>query len=81
MVDWNGLGKSLILIGVLMAVVGGAILLAGQAGVATKGLSWFGRLPGDFLIKRDHVTFYFPLATSFLLSLVLTLVLYFLTNR
>ena len=79
--DWNGLGKTLILVGMLMAVAGGAILLWGQMGGTTKGLSWLGRLPGDFLIKREHVTFYFPLATSFLLSLVLTLVFYFLTNR
>lgn len=81
MADWNGLGKALILIGLLMAVAGGAVLLWGQMGGTTKGLSWLGRLPGDVLIKREHVTVYVPLTTSFLLSLVLTRVFYFLANR
>jgi hypothetical protein len=37
-------------------------------------LRWLGRLPGDILIQRDHFTFYFPLTTGLLVSLVLTLV-------
>ena len=41
----------------------------------------FGRLPGDFMVRRGNVSFYFPLATSLLLSVVLTLILYFLGRR
>ena len=40
------------------------------------GRDWLGRLPGDFSYQRGHFTFYFPLMTSLLLSVVLTLVLW-----
>ena len=64
-----GLGKTLIVIGLLVAVLGLLITLAGK-------LPWIGRLPGDITIKRDNFTFYFPLATSILLSLLLSFLLW-----
>jgi len=59
----------LIVFGVVMVAAGVVLSLAGR-------LPWLGRLPGDIYIKREHVTFYFPLATSLLVSVVLTLLLY-----
>lgn len=63
------LGKMLIVFGVILAVVG-VILLAGPK------IPWLGKLPGDFIYRGRRVTFYFPLATSILLSIILSLLLY-----
>jgi hypothetical protein len=71
---WDGLGKSLIVVGVILAGVGGLFLLAARGGVGDV-FGWFGRLPGDIFIKRDNFTFYFPVATSIIVSIVLTLLL------
>ena len=64
----------LIAFGLLIAVTGVVLLLVGR-------VPWIGRLPGDIHIQRGNFTFYFPLATSLLLSVVLTLVLYLLGRR
>ena len=69
----NDVAKFLIVFGVLIAVVGIVLALVGR-------VPWIGRLPGDIHIQRGHWTFYFPLATSLLLSVVLSLLLY-LTGR
>ena len=61
------MGKALVLVGLGIAAVGLAIML----GVP------LGRLPGDFVVRRGSVSFYFPLATSIVLSILLTLVLAF----
>ncbi len=63
------LGRFLVLVGVVLIAVGLLLSLAGK-------LPWLGRLPGDFYYKTDHVTIYFPLMTSIVISLVLTLLLY-----
>ena len=81
MPDWSGAGKALILLGVVLAVVGALLTLAGRWAGLGGGLGWLGKLPGDILIKRDHFTFYFPLTTSVLVSLVLSLLLYLLSRR
>jgi len=62
------MGKALLLIGVGIAGLGLAVML----GVP------LGRLPGDFYMRRGSFTFYFPLATSIILSVLLTLILAFL---
>lgn len=61
------MGKTLVLIGVAITALGLVMML---------GLPLF-RLPGDFYIKRGNVSFYFPLATSILLSIILTLLMAF----
>jgi hypothetical protein len=71
---WDGLGKSLIVVGILFAAIGGLFLLAARAGFSDV-FGWFGRLPGDIFIKRENFTFYFPIATSVIISIVLTLLL------
>ena len=63
-------GKVLVLLGVILAVAGMVMVLLGRTGLP------FGRLPGDFVYRGKNTTFYFPLATSLLLSLVLSIVLY-----
>jgi uncharacterized protein HemY len=64
------LGKTLIYLGLILVVVGVVISLAGK-------LPWLGHLPGDIYIERERFTFYFPLATCILISVIITLVLYF----
>ena len=64
------LAKLLILFGGIMVLVGGALLLAGR-------VPFIGRLPGDFTFSQGGLTCLFPLATSILLSIVLTILLTF----
>ena len=68
------LGRMLIVLGVVIAAVGVVVVLAGRV----PGL---GRLPGDIHVERGNWTFYFPLGTSILLSIVLTLVLWLIGRR
>jgi hypothetical protein len=63
------IGKWLIFVGMFFIVFGLILLLFQKLPFS------FGKLPGDILIKRDNFTFYFPLATSLLISLLLTLIL------
>lgn len=70
----GGLARFLILFGVISVVVG-LILLAGQR------IPFLGRLPGDFLFRKGSATIYIPLATSLLLSLVLTILLNLVIRR
>lgn len=69
MPELNGLGKILIFFGGLMALIGVLILLLGKT-------PWLGRLPGDILIEREKFSFYFPFATSLLISLILSFLLW-----
>jgi hypothetical protein len=68
------LGKLLLVIGGIIALAGVVFLLAGRLHLP------LGRLPGDIVYRGKHMTFYFPLATCLLLSLILSLVLW-LFNR
>ena len=64
------LGKLLLIIGAMLLVVGLVFMLLGRTNLP------IGRLPGDIIYRGKHTTFYFPLATSILLSLVLSVLLY-----
>ena len=68
------LGRALVVLGLVIAA--GGLLL-----VAFDRVPWLGRLPGDISIQRGNWTFYFPLGTSILLSIVLTLVLWLIGRR
>jgi len=70
----SDLGRTLIVIGLVMALVGVVLAVAGR-------VPWIGRLPGDISIQRGNWTFYAPLGTSILLSVVLTLVLWLIGRR
>ena len=67
--DWPPLGRILIAFGIVLILAGSAVLLAPK-------VPWLGRLPGDVLIQRDRFTFYVPLASCLLASLVVSLVLW-----
>ena len=64
------MGRILVVLGVALVVIGGIVMLLGRTGVP------LGRLPGDFLYRGKNTTFYFPLASSILISIVLSIVLY-----
>jgi len=64
----------LVILGVALVVIGVIVMVLGRTGVP------LGHLPGDFLYRGKNTTFYFPLATSILISLVLSIVLYFVAR-
>jgi Protein of unknown function (DUF2905) len=66
------LGKLLLFCGLILVVGGLVLMLFGRMNIP------LGRLPGDIVYRGKHTTFYFPLATSILLSVVLSVVLYFI---
>ncbi len=67
----QGLGKSLIVFGLIIVAMGVVLTFAGK-------IPWLGRLPGDIYVKRHNFTFYFPLATSILISVIISLILWLL---
>ena len=64
------LGRILVVLGLLLVVAGVIFSLAGK-------IPWLGNLPGDIAIQRERFTFYFPLATCLLISVIISLVVYF----
>jgi hypothetical protein len=77
MSDGSGtIGKFLIAIGLLIATLGVLLVVAGRF----PGLR-IGRLPGDIYIERDGFRFYFPLMTSILISIILSLILWFFSRK
>lgn len=70
----NELGKALLGLGLLLAVIGAVLLLAGRFGLP------MGRLPGDMAYRGKHVSVYFPLGTSILISIVLSILFYLFSH-
>lgn len=68
------LGRILVFVGVILTVGGLILLLLGRTNLP------LGRLPGDILYRGKNTTFYFPLATSILLSVVLSVLLYVISR-
>ena len=68
------MGKILVGFGIVLIVVGGIVMLLGRSGLP------LGRLPGDFLYRGKNTTFYFPLATSIVVSVVLSVVMYLISR-
>jgi hypothetical protein len=66
------IGKMLVLLGLLVVVAGGVFILLGRTNLP------LGRLPGDIVYRGKNTVFYFPLATSIVVSVVLSLFLYVL---
>lgn len=69
----NEVGKILILFGVILVVVGVVVVVLGK-------IPALGRLPGDIVIQTENISCFFPIATSILLSIVLTLLLNFILH-
>jgi hypothetical protein len=70
------LGKLLIGLGLVVAVVGAVLLVADRNAGVSSLFGWMGKLPGDISIRRENFSFFFPLATSVVLSILLSLVFY-----
>jgi hypothetical protein len=66
----NEMGRLLFLLGIALIVIGGIVVLLGKTGLP------LGRLPGDISYRGKNMSFYFPLASSILISVVLSVVLY-----
>ena len=71
MAGFAPLGKLLIVFGVILVLLGLALIYA-------REIPWLGRLPGDLALRRGSFRFYFPLTTGILLSLVLSVIFYLL---
>ena len=65
----ENIGRYLMIGGITLFVIGGLIFFASKFGIP------FGRLPGDIRIERENFSFYFPLASSILISIALTVIL------
>ena len=68
------IGRILLVLGIGIAALGLLLIFSGK-------IPWLGKLPGDFLIQRKNFTLYFPLATSILLSLLLTVLFWIFRKR
>jgi len=64
------IGRIIVILGITLIVVGGIVMLLNRTGLP------LGRLPGDIVYKGKNTTFYFPLATCILLSVVVSAVMY-----
>ena len=65
----SDLGRLLIGVGIILVIVGAVFLLAPK-------LPWLGKLPGDISYQRGNFSFYLPLGTCILISIILTLIMY-----
>lgn len=74
MPDPSNFGKILIVLGLVIAAAGAFFLLGGK-------IPWLGRLPGDITMKGKNYTFYFPLATSIIVSVILSVIFYLINKK
>ena len=72
--ELSALGKVLILFGIIMIVVGGLFLFGSK-------IPFIGRLPGDIAIQKKNFSFYFPITTSIIISIILSLIMWFLGRK
>jgi len=68
------MGKTLMIVGAVLVVAGFLLLVIGK-------IPGVGRLPGDIFVKKENVTFYFPLTTSIVISVILSLILMLWNKR
>jgi hypothetical protein len=66
----DSLGKLMVGIGTVIVLIGALVLIANRLGIH------LGKLPGDIVIRKDHVTLYFPIVTSIIISIILSLIFY-----
>ena len=74
MSDFSGMGRILIVIGLVVAGTGLVMFFAWK-------IPWLGRLPGDFFFRGKNFSLYFPLTTSIVISVILTLIFWFINRR
>lgn len=78
MPEWTTLGKLLIGIGLGIIALGVLLVALDRIPGLGNSISWLGKLPGDISIKRENFSFYFPVATSIVFSIILSLLFYLL---
>lgn len=74
MPELNNLAKLLMLIGAISLIVGALFYFAGR-------IPGIGKLPGDIYIQKKNFTFYFPMATSIIISIILSLILWLINRK
>lgn len=79
MAAWSGIGRLLIITGVVLAALGVLLTLAEKWPGLGAAFGWVGKLPGDLSITRERFSLYVPIATSLVLSILLSLVFYILS--
>ncbi len=67
-------------VGRILIIVGAVLIAAGLVILGVQKLPFLGKLPGDILIKRERYTFYFPIATSIIISILISLILYLINK-
>jgi hypothetical protein len=67
-------GKILIITGAVIVVIGAILMLSGK-------LPWIGRLPGDIMVQKKNFTFYFPIATCILLSIIVSIIFWLIGRK
>jgi len=71
----NNLGRFLIITGLVLVILGAGLMVFSRFKIP-----FLGRLPGDILVQKKNFTFYFPLATSIIVSVILSLILYLVSK-
>jgi hypothetical protein len=74
MPELNTLGRSLIVLGLIIVMVGAVLMLGAK-------LPWFGKLPGDIYIQKKNISVFFPITTSIIISIMLSLIFMLLRRR
>lgn len=74
MEDFSGTGKAIFIAGIVITVIGLIVMFFNK-------IPFIGKLPGDIVIKKENFTLYFPIVTSILLSIILSLIFYFLRRK
>lgn len=72
--NFQQLGRLVIIAGIILVVIGLLLSYSGK-------IPFIGKLPGDIIIKKKNFAFYFPLATSILLSIILSLILFLIRRK
>ncbi|MBI2469988.1 MAG: DUF2905 domain-containing protein [Planctomycetes bacterium] len=72
--ELSAFGKILILVGIIMIVVGGLFMFGSK-------IPFIGRLPGDIAIQKKNFSFYFPITTSIIISIILSFIMWLLSKR
>jgi uncharacterized protein HemY len=70
----NSIGRALILAGLIFVLLGVIVIFGAR-------IPWLGRLPGDIYVQKKNFTFFFPITTSIILSIVISLILMLLRKR
>ena len=72
---FTDIGKLVVIAGIVTVVIGLLLMAHGKTGT-WNGLNWFGNLPFDFRIEKENFRLYFPMGSSIVLSILLSMIFY-----